>query len=89
MRKIIVLLVICFLLQNNYASFAQTKHALIFAIGNYPDGSGWHQISSNNDTLLLKKALTAQNFRDIKVVHDKDATVKGISKAIEQLVEKS
>jgi len=67
-------------------SFAQTKHALIFAIGDYPKASGWQKISSDNDTLLVEKALMAQKFQDIKVVHDKDATVNGISTALEALI---
>jgi len=70
-------------------SFAQTKHALIFAIGNYPSTSGWPQISSANDVSLIKNALQGQNFSDIKVVQDKEATVAGISAALADLVDKS
>ena len=66
--------------------FAQTKHALIFAISNYPAGSGWPHISSENDVPLIQNALKAQSFTDIKVVQDEAATVKGISAALEDLI---
>jgi metacaspase-1 len=71
------------------AAAAQTKHALIFAIGDYPQESGWPKISSDNDTALIKKALQAQKFSDIKIVHDHAATVKGISNSLEELIERS
>src|SRR5450631_1843599 len=70
-------------------AFSQTKHALIFAIGNYPESSRWRQISRNNDTILIKNALSKQSFKDIKVIHDKGATVNGISRALEELIERS
>jgi hypothetical protein len=70
-------------------SFGQTRHALIFAIGNYPDGSGWPKISSKNDVALIQNALQSQNFQDIKIVQDQAATVNGISGALEDLITKS
>ena len=69
--------------------FAQTKRALIFAIGDYPKESGWRQISSKNDIQLIKNALNSQNFADVKVVQDQAATVKGINAALEELINKS
>lgn len=47
--------------------FPQTKHALIFAIDNYPFGCGWSQISSKSDVPLIENALKSQDFKDIKL----------------------
>jgi hypothetical protein len=68
---------------------AQTKHALIFAIGNYPAKNGWPVISSVKDISYVKAALTRQGFaeKNIKVVQDAAATVQGISNALKTLVD--
>lgn len=68
---------------------AQTKRALIFAIGNYPEDSGWQQISSVRDVSFIQKALEGQQFQDIKVVQDAGATVKGIISSLNDLIERS
>jgi metacaspase-1 len=39
-----------------------TKIALIVAIGDYPEDSGWPQISAINDIDLIRSALTRQGF---------------------------
>ncbi len=67
----------------------QTKRALIFAIGNYPDDSGWVAISSARDDSLVQKALRDQQFTDIRVVRDKGATIAGIKNALNDLVNRS
>ena len=71
------------------SAHSQTKRALIFAIGNYPEDSGWPVISSLRDDSLVKTALHHQGFNDIKVVEDKKATINGIRSAINELTDKS
>lgn len=63
------------------------KYALIIAIGDYPDGMGWPDISSKNDVALIKGALKKQGFEDknIFLIADSAATKPGIMKAFEQL----
>jgi hypothetical protein len=43
-------------------SNAQKKHALIFAIGDYPTDGGWGTISSAQDVGYIKKALEGKGF---------------------------
>ncbi len=74
-------------------SRAQTKRALIVAIGNYPDKrvNKWKTINSLNDVPLIKNALTKQNFKeeDIIVITDSMATKAGIINALNKLINKS
>ncbi len=84
----LLLFVPLFSMALNLAS-AQTKRALIFAIGNYPEDSGWQEISSVRDVSFVQKALEAQGFGDIKVIKDEGASVKGISNALEDLIARS
>src|SRR5215212_6441550 len=69
-------------------SIAQTKHALIFAIGNYPAKNGWTTISSITDVSFIKTALARQGFeeKNIKVIQDAAATSQGVSGALKNLV---
>jgi hypothetical protein len=69
-------------------AIAQKKHALIFAIGDYPDAGGWSKISSAQDVGYIKNTLTKQGFvaNDIKVVADSAATKEGIKAAFESLI---
>jgi len=70
---------------------AQTKRALIVAIGNYPAASGWPEINCLNDVPLLEHALLKQNFlpADISTLTDSMATKTGIEKALDKLIESS
>ena len=65
------------------------RHALIIAIGNYPDPlkNGWKPISSIRDATVLTSALLRQDFKaaNIDVVTDKQATADGITLALEKL----
>src|ERR1700744_1854089 len=70
-------------------SYSQTKRALIFAIGNYPEESGWSQIASAWDDSLIQKALQGQKFQDIKTVQDKEATINGIKNSLNELISRS
>jgi metacaspase-1 len=63
------------------------KHALIIAIGNYPEETDWASISSLNDIKLIQDALTKQGFQDFTILKDEQATKKLIVSAIEKLTE--
>ncbi len=71
-------------------AFAQSekKHAVIFAIGEYPKSGGWPQISSGNDIPVIKSALINQQFpeKNIQVVKDEAATKAGIQNVLENLI---
>ncbi len=70
---------------------AQTKRALIIAIGNYPNPrvNGWPEISSTNDVPLVKAALAKQDFKNIWTLVDAQATKLGIEKALDKLIDSS
>ncbi|MCB9761056.1 MAG: caspase family protein [Alphaproteobacteria bacterium] len=63
------------------------KHALIIAIADYPDEQGYVDLNASNDVPLVEGALRRQGFakRDITVLTDSDATVEGITAALEDL----
>ncbi len=81
MKKSLIILALLF---AGIGAKAQTKIALIVAIGEYEKGSGWNPISSQNDVPLIKAALIKQGFadKDILVLRDAEATRDGILKAI-------
>lgn len=62
------------------------KVALIVAISKYPPALGWGELSSINDIKLIKEALIRQGFKEqnIAVITDKQATLAGISTAMDQ-----
>jgi hypothetical protein len=86
-KRLILFTIICTTILQ--LAYSQTKRALIFAIGNYPEDSGWPVISSVRDDSLIKKALENQKFQDIKVVEDKDATISGIKNSLNALISRS
>nr|MBP6812846.1 caspase family protein [Saprospiraceae bacterium] len=69
-------------------AFAQSprKIALIIAVGDYPEQSGWQKINSSNDAVLVHDVLLRQGFKekDITILKDADATRKGILRAIQK-----
>ena len=64
------------------------KHAVIFAIGDYPAAGGWPKISSANDIPVIKAALMNQQFpeKNIRIVKDGAATKAGIKNVLEELI---
>ena len=62
------------------------KLALIIAVSKYPPGSGWNQLSSENDARLIKETLIKQGFRpkNIIVIQNEKATLNGIENAIKK-----
>lgn len=80
------------LLPVGYApAFAQTKHALIFAISNYPRQGGWSPLSGNRDVYYLRQTLLKQSFlpANIKTVTEAAVTPQGITTALEGLISRS
>ena len=64
----------------------ESRHALLVAIGNYTDSSGWTRLSSTNDIRLIKKGLMGQGFdiANIATLKDHAATKSGILHSIQQ-----
>ena len=81
MKKYLILVALFFV---GIFAQAQSKIALIVAIGNYEPNGGWSSISSQNDVPLIKAALIKQGFldKDILVISDAAATKDGIMNAI-------
>jgi hypothetical protein len=72
---------------------AQTKHALIVAIGTYPNihgTSNWSSLSSLNDATLVKKFLLDQGFEDnhIDTLYDAQATSANLASYFENVIHK-
>jgi hypothetical protein len=61
------------------------KHALIVAIGDYPEETDWTVINSANDIVLIKQALEKQGFTRFIVIQDEEADKTGIIKAFAEL----
>jgi len=82
------LILIFFLIQLTIISSGQSpeKHALIIAVGDYPQETGWMDISSLNDVPLIQGALVQQGFdvNNITLLVDAQATKKGIIDAFDK-----
>lgn len=65
------------------------KRALVIAIADYPDGTGWTDLSSANDVPLIRHVLEVQGFTDVRVLSDGEATRDGIEAAMADLVARS
>lgn len=87
-KKLVLFIVLLSVLQYTHA---QTKRALIIAIGNYPEPekNRWRPINALNDVPLVQQALLKQNFPagNINIVTDSMATKKGIEKALDKLIQ--
>ncbi|WP_445384345.1 caspase family protein [Robiginitalea sp. IMCC44478] len=84
--KFITLLITLLLITSARAE----KYGLIIAVGDYPQKSGWSDISSGNDVPLIKQALLLQDFKEehIQVITDTEATRAGILSALNELKSK-
>ena len=51
-----------FILFFSAGAFAQNKIGLIVAVGRYPEGGRWRDLSSENDVRYIKAALTKNGF---------------------------
>lgn len=90
MKTIKLLLILTFALAAHKSGNAQAKHALIFAIGDYPKEGGWSKIASTTDVKYIKSMLNKQGFVDnnVKIITDAAATKTGIVSAIDELIKK-
>jgi hypothetical protein len=61
---------------------AQTKRALLIAVGRYAPGTGWGPLSSDRDAALMAQALQRQGFSQPKILSNADATLRGIRSAL-------
>lgn len=64
---------------------AITKHALIVAIGDYPEETDWTVINSEKDIVLIKQALEKQGFTRFIVIKNEEADKAGIIDAFAEL----
>lgn len=87
---------IFYLLIASISAFSQTnispkKLALIVAIGQYPENSGWPAIASINDIKYIKGALINKGFKekDIDTLKNNKATKAAILKAMDNLAKKA
>ena len=66
------------------------KHALIIAIGDYPDQSGWEDLSSANDIPLIRTILEMNDFpeENILILQDSEATKEDIVEAVNLFAER-
>ena len=90
MRFLNTLIFIC--LSTSF--FAQEKHALIVAVGNYPErsegGRKWSNLSSGNDVDLVMEMLESQKFKssNITVLADQAATPDAVMNAFDLMIGK-
>lgn len=87
MKNILLFILFCLIVIPSHAE----KIALIIAIGTYPENSGWHTISSENDIHYIKGALIRQGFnpKNITIIKNEQCTEKGIDIAITDLLDRS
>lgn len=83
LRYLPVLLFFCWPL-SMLSQTPPVKRALIIAIGNYPEASGWSVISSNRDVPYMERVFLRQGFlrEHITVLLDSMATHSSIEQAI-------
>ena len=65
---------------------AQTKRALLIAVGRYAPGTGWGPLSSERDAALMVQALQRQGFAQPKTLRNEDATLRNIRHALAGLL---
>src|SRR4051812_35583865 len=90
MKKIVGILLIGICSQlwaQNAPTGNPQKRALIIAISDYPDETGWADLSSDKDVQLLKPVLVRQGFSDIALLENKDASHDGMVSAINKLIQ--
>jgi hypothetical protein len=74
-----------------FKPFSQTKHALVVAVGDYPENKNykrnWSDLSSMNDVELVKKFLNSQKFEEKNIVYllEKEAVTENLIKAFDKL----
>jgi hypothetical protein len=84
-----LLLLTCFLAVQFVAAPSPTKRAIIIAIGDYDEATGWKDISSINDIPLIEGALSKQGFSDFIIKRNEEATKAGILQAFDEMKARS
>ena len=76
-----------FLSLITYDVWAQSRHALLIGIGDYPCESGWSVIHGDNDISIIKAALIRQGFPTDNILQllNSDATKDNILHAFETI----
>lgn len=74
------LLIPIILLISLSSSGKSEKYGLIIAIGDYPENSGWADLSGSNDERVVNETLLSLGFRsdNIYTIRDQEATKDGI-----------
>ena len=83
MKKFHFFLIIWVSFCSNY--ILAEKRALVIAIGEYPEGSGWNKISGENDLKIIIPALIRQGFNDTLILKNEHATKSGVITSIKKL----
>lgn len=84
-----LILLTCFLAAQFIAAPTPTKRAIIIAIGDYEEATGWKDISSINDIPLIEGALSKQGFTDFIIRKNEEATKAGILEAFDAMKARS
>ena len=87
---LISLIASIWLVSSCFSILHAEKRALIVAVGDYPENSGWNKINAVNDADLIRAALISQGFQEknITVMINSEATRAGILDAIKnQLID--
>jgi hypothetical protein len=87
MRKLFLFITLLFCI----SSFAQKKIGLIVAVGQYPQGGRWRNLSSENDVRFVKAALVKNGFAlaNVDSLINEQATKKNILSALDALYNKA
>lgn len=87
MKRILLLMLVLLSL----SVVAQRKIGLIVAIGKYPEGGAWRNLSSINDIKYVRSALIQNGFseKEIDTLINEKATKFGILKALDDLITKA
>ena len=87
MRKALLLITILFCGQV----FAQNKLGLIVAVGKYPQGGRWKNLSSENDVRFINAALLKNGFdlKNVDSLMNEQATKQNILNALDALYNKT
>ena len=83
------LIISVLLISNTQSIWANNqKKALIITIGKYKEGSGWSELSSNSDLILMKETFKNQGFlaTNILTISESNATKKGIVAKVGMLI---
>jgi hypothetical protein len=87
MKRILLLMLVLL----SFSAIAQRKIGLIVAVGKYPEGGAWRNLSSENDIKYIKSALIQNGFseKEIDTLINEKATKYGILKALDDLISKA